>query len=67
MRPSLSIRKVHAMRGKFIRAEPVAILMEQERIHHAGSAAEFEALEDELCNVTSGSSSRWEPGPVAGQ
>jgi Terminase RNaseH-like domain len=50
--PMLTIRKVHAMRGKFIRAEPIAMLAEQQRLHHAGSAAEFEALEDQLCSIT---------------
>ena len=41
----LKIREVHATRGKYIRAEPVAALYEQGRIHHAGA---FEALEEEL-------------------
>jgi len=42
---------VHASRGKYIRAEPVAALYEQSRVHHVGS---FPDLEDELCF--------WEPG-----
>lgn len=41
----LKIREVHATRGKYIRAEPVAALYEQGRIHHAGA---FDALEEEL-------------------
>jgi len=41
----LRIREVHATRGKYIRAEPVAALYEQGRIHHAGP---FDALEEEL-------------------
>jgi phage terminase large subunit-like protein len=41
----LEIREVHATRGKYIRAEPVAALYEQGRIHHAGA---FDALEEEL-------------------
>ena len=41
----LRIREVHATRGKYIRAEPVAALYEQGRIHHAGA---FDALEEEL-------------------
>ena len=45
-------KKVHAMRGKYLRAQPVAMLMEQERIHHAGTADEFERLEDQLCAIT---------------
>ena len=42
---TLKIREVHATRGKYIRAEPVAALYEQGRIHHAGA---FDALEEEL-------------------
>ena len=38
---------VHASRGKFIRAEPVAALYEQGRVHHAGS---FPQLEDQMCS-----------------
>lgn len=43
--------QVRASRGKAIRAEPIANLAEQGRIHHVGF---FGALEDELC--------QWEPG-----
>lgn len=43
--------KVWASRGKQIRAEPVAALYEQGRVHHVGN---FAQLEDELCT--------WEPG-----
>jgi phage terminase large subunit-like protein len=42
---SVSYRKVHATRGKAIRAEPVASLYEQGRIHHVG---EFDELETEM-------------------
>ena len=42
---------VHASRGKLIRAEPVAALYEQGRIHHAGT---FPELEDQMCD--------WVPG-----
>lgn len=38
---------VHASRGKLIRAEPVAALYEQGRIHHIGT---FPVLEDQLCD-----------------
>jgi phage terminase large subunit-like protein len=38
---------VHAMRGKWLRAEPVATLYEQGRVKHAGI---FAALEDEMCD-----------------
>jgi phage terminase large subunit-like protein len=38
---------VHATRGKFTRAEPIAQLYEQGKVRHAGA---FPALEDELCD-----------------
>ncbi len=38
---------VHATRGKWLRAEPVATLYEQGRVKHAGH---FAALEDEMCD-----------------
>jgi phage terminase large subunit-like protein len=38
---------VHATRGKWMRAEPVAALYEQGRVKHAGI---FAALEDEMCD-----------------
>lgn len=41
----LKVREVHATRGKYVRAEPVAALYEQGRIRHAGA---FDALEEEL-------------------
>ena len=44
--PTVSYRKVTATRGKVIRAEPVAALYEQGRIHHVG---ELPKLEDEMC------------------
>lgn len=39
-------RAVHASRGKRIRAEPIAALYEQGRIHHVGA---FPGLEDQMC------------------
>jgi phage terminase large subunit-like protein len=45
--PSLSIVEVTASRGKMIRAEPVAALYEQGKVHHVGA---FPKLEDQLCN-----------------
>ncbi|PWL19037.1 ATP-binding protein [Falsochrobactrum shanghaiense] len=36
-----------ASRGKYLRAEPVAALYEQDRVRHAGR---FPALEDEMCD-----------------
>jgi phage terminase large subunit-like protein len=44
--PAAPYQAVHASRGKRTRAEPVAALYEQGRIHHVGS---FPALEDQLC------------------
>ena len=41
---------VHAARGKVARAEPVAALYEQGRIHHVGA---FAQLEDQMCAFTS--------------
>ena len=43
--------KVHASRGKIIRAEPIAALYEQGRIHHVGS---LPLLEDQMCSYVPG-------------
>lgn len=48
--PSVPITAVHATRGKVTRAEPVAALYEQRRVHHIGS---FPVLEDQMCAFTS--------------
>ncbi|WP_407865942.1 DNA-packaging protein [Phyllobacterium phragmitis] len=48
---SVPVRSVRAMRGKWLRAEPVAALYEQGRIRHAGR---FPALEDEMCDFAPG-------------
>jgi phage terminase large subunit-like protein len=40
-------KAVHASRGKRTRAEPIAALYEQVRVHHIGA---FDALEDQQCN-----------------
>ncbi len=42
-----SYKKVHASRAKVTRAEPVAALYEQNRVHHVGF---FPELEDEMCD-----------------
>lgn len=47
--PEIAYRGVHATRGKVVRAEPVASLYEQGRVHHVDT---FEALEDQMCNFT---------------
>ncbi len=44
--PGVPFRAVRASRGKYVRAEPVAALYEQGRVHHAGA---FERLEDQMC------------------
>lgn len=46
---NVPFRKVHASRGKAVRAEPVAALYEQGRVHHVGM---FPELEDQLCAFT---------------
>lgn len=43
----LPIRKVHASKGKRTRAEPVAALYEQGRVHHVGS---FARAETQMCS-----------------
>ena len=47
----VSYKKVHASRGKLTRAEPIAALYEQGKVHHVGL---FPNLEDEMCS--------WVPG-----
>jgi predicted phage terminase large subunit-like protein len=44
--PDVPFSSVHASRGKYARAEPVAALYEQGRVHHVGSLPE---LEDQQC------------------
>ncbi|EJW10147.1 Phage DNA Packaging Protein [Rhodovulum sp. PH10] len=44
---SVPVVEVHATRGKWVRAEPVAALYEQGRVKHVGA---FPALEDEMCD-----------------
>lgn len=44
--PGMPIKLVHASKGKVARAEPVALLDEQHRIHHIGVLPE---LEDQMC------------------
>jgi len=52
VRRSIPYEKLHASRGKITRAEPVAALYEQGKVHHVGGA--FAALEDEMCNYVAG-------------
>ncbi len=51
---SAPLKLVTASRGKELRAEPVAALYEQGRVHHVGTHL---ALEDEMTS--------WEPGPAS--
>ena len=44
-------RAVHATRGKIRRAEPIAALYEQHRVHHVGA---FQTLEDQMCDYVPG-------------
>lgn len=47
--PLVPFRAVHAQRSKGARAEPIAALYEQGRVHHAPGLG---ALEDQLCQMT---------------
>jgi phage terminase large subunit-like protein len=47
--PQAPVRQVRARRGKWLRAEPVAMLYEQGRVRHVGA---FAALEDEMTDFT---------------
>jgi phage terminase large subunit-like protein len=51
VRPSIPYEAIHARRGKYLRAEPVATLYEQGRVHHVGVFAE---LEDQQCSFVPG-------------
>jgi PBSX family phage terminase large subunit len=52
---SLPVKVVHATRGKLIRAEPIAALYEEGKVHHLGMFAE---MEQELCTFTGKASDR---------
>src|SRR5262245_11815439 len=47
---NVAYRAVTASGGKAARAEPVAALYDQKRVHHVGA---FPALEDQMCSFTS--------------
>ena len=49
----IKFKGVHATQSKRARAEPVAALYEQGRVHHVG---EFTHLEDQMCGWTPRSS-----------
>ena len=48
--PNVAFTAVRASRGKIVRAEPVAALYHQGRVHHIGT---FPQLEDQMTNFTS--------------
>lgn len=50
----ITVKAVRATRGKYTRAEPVASLYEQGKIHHVGN---FPFLEDQMCTWLPGESS----------
>jgi predicted phage terminase large subunit-like protein len=52
---TIPVRKVTATRGKQVRAEPIAALYEQGRVHHVGYFAE---LEDQMCEYEPGVTSK---------
>jgi phage terminase large subunit-like protein len=43
---NMNVKKAHAAKSKMARAEPVAALYEQNRVHHVG---QFAQLEDQMC------------------
>ncbi|MGR1580584.1 DNA-packaging protein [Thalassobius sp. S69A] len=47
--PNVPFKKVHASKGKAARAEPVAALYEQGRVHHVRSLG---VLEDQMCQMS---------------
>lgn len=53
--PSANVQLVHASRGKLTRAEPIAALYEQSKVHHVGALPQ---LEDELCTWSGTSGER---------
>jgi len=58
--PNISFKSVTASRGKAVRAEPIAALYEQLKVHHVGR---LDALEEEMASWQPGVSS-WSPNRV---
>jgi phage terminase large subunit-like protein len=52
--PRVAYKPVHAQKGKAARAEPIAALYEQGRVHHVGT---FDETEDQMCSYTPGAES----------
>ena len=46
VRREIPLTTIHASRGKAVRAEPVAALYEQGKVHHVGTFAD---MEDQMC------------------
>jgi phage terminase large subunit-like protein len=51
---TVAYKPVHAQKGKAARAEPIAALYEQGKVHHVGT---FDALEDQMCSYVPGAAS----------
>jgi phage terminase large subunit-like protein len=47
----IPVKHVHATKGKYTRGEPVAVLYEQNKVHHVGS---FATLEDQMTSYLPG-------------
>ncbi len=58
--PDVPFTSVHASRGKRVRAEPIAALYEQGRVHHVG---EHEGLEDQMVTWDPAKST-WSPDHI---
>jgi phage terminase large subunit-like protein len=50
--PNVGYKKVRATHGKYLRAEPIAALYEQGRVHHL---QRFERMEEQMCTFEPGS------------
>jgi predicted phage terminase large subunit-like protein len=48
VRTGANVKSISASRGKTLRAEPVAALYEQGRVHHVGKPEPFAVLEDQM-------------------
>jgi len=55
VKATIPVKKVTASRGKAVRAEPIAALYEQGRVHHVGY---FSDLEDQMCEYEPGVSDK---------
>ena len=54
----IPVKLVHASKGKVARAEPIALLAEQGKVHHVGY---FQKLEDEMCTFVPGEDFKLSP------